>query len=695
MNRSKKRMRAALATGSMACLGIAWLGSTAVHAQKQAVESTTDTSLQQQYDAAQRLQSTQDFEQAGFQFRLFLAEALYRIDNDRAHIGEYSQAAPLFERALHLAPNHDGIRIDYAEAALAARDYSTAKLNAEKQLALYPADCKTSECEAMHRTLGRALLGMGDAQHAKDQFEAAVAIHATYGNGYDLATAYLALPDTKNAARIFAEMLAAFGDSAAIHMDFGRAYGEADFPEAAILEFKKTLAKNNTFPEAHYSLGAAYLMRSGDTGFALAEQEFHTELRFHPNDAYSYSQLGYIAMSLHHLDEAVSDLRKASVLDPHNPDNFLLLGQIYSDTDRPADAIAALRSAIAVTTDPTRNHYQIRGAHYQLGHLLIQSGDVAGGRKEMKIAEDLLLQNRLLDQVYLAGKPLAGYQFPRAADDTSANPKAVAVEKDFEKRIAPAIADSYNNLGASAASEKNYSEALDDFAQAAAWNPEMEGLDYNWGRAAFAAKQYRQAADSLGRYLQAQPDASGVREPLGMSRFMIHDYSGTVAALSPLAAQLDATPLIAYAYDESLIQTDYDRGIERMVRLEQANPNIAVIHLAIGRAYASRARYAHAEVELQEALRLKPEDTDAQYVLATVLFALHRPDEATPLLQTLTTSAANQKDPELYHRVGKLQLVNGELKSAITSLQAAAQLNPGDQGIRDDLAAALHRDAKP
>jgi tetratricopeptide (TPR) repeat protein len=400
-------------------------------------------------------------------------------------------------------------------------------------------------------------------------------------------------------------------------------------------------------------------------------------------------------MSLHHLDEAVSDLRRATELDPHNPDNFLLLGQIYSDTDRPADAIAALRSAIAVTTDPTRNHYQIRGAHYQLGHLLIQSGDLAGGRKEMKIAEDLLLQNRMLDQVYLAGKPLAGYQFPRAADDTSANPKAVAVEKDFEKRIAPAIADSYNNLGASAASEKNYPEALDDFAQAAAWNPEMEGLDYNWGRAAFAAKQYRQAADLLGRYLQAHPDASGVREPLGMSRFMIQDYNGTVDALSPLAEQLDATPLIAYAYDESLIQTDYDRGIDRMVRLEKANPNIAVLHLAIGRAYASHARDADAEVELRTALRLKPEDTDAQYVLATVLFALHRPEDATPLLETLTMEAAHQKDPELYHRIGKLQLVNGEVKSAIASLQAAEQISPKDQGIHDDLEAALHRDAPP
>jgi Flp pilus assembly protein TadD len=180
-----------------------------------------------------------------------------------------------------------------------------------------------------------------------------------------------------------------------------------------------------------------------------------------------------------------------------------------------------------------------------------------------------------------------------------------------------------------------------------------------------------------------------------MSRFMIHDYSGAVEALSPLAARLDATPLLAYAYDESLIQIDYDKGMERLIRLEKANPYIAVIHLAIGRGYASHERYADAEVELREALRLKPEDTDAQYVLATVLFALHRPEEATSLLQTLTTAAANQKDPELYHRIGKLQLVNGEVKPAIASLQQAAQLSPKDEGIHNDLAAALHRDAQP
>jgi tetratricopeptide (TPR) repeat protein len=663
--------------------------------KKPASDSASDVALQQQYNLAQRLQSSQDFAQAGFQFRLFLAQALYRVAEDRVRIGDYTEASPLFDRALKLAPSHADIHIDYAEAALAAKDFSTARQVAESQLALYPADCKTSECEKVHRILGDALLGMGDAEAAKDQFAITVGINSSYENGYNLATAYLAIPDKQNAARVFAEMQASFGDAAGIHMDFGRAYGEADFPEDAIVEFKKAIAANDKMPEAHYSLGAAYLMRSGDTGFEQAETEFRTELRYHPNDYYSYSQLGYIAMSRHNLQEAEVDLRRATVLDPHNPDNFLLLGQIYTDTDRTTDAIAALRSAIAVTSDPTRNHYQIRGAHYQLGRLLIQTGDVAGGKKEMQIAEDLLLKNRALDQVYLVGKPLAGYQFPKAADTTPANPEAIAAEKDFEKRIGPAIADSYNNLGASAASERDYREALDDFEQAAAWNPQLDGLDYNWGRAAYAAKQFRVAATCLGRYLEAHPDATGVRGPLGMSRFMLGDYSGAVKALAPMASDLDATPLLAYAYDDSLVQVDYDRGIDRLLTLEKANPTIAVIHLAIGKAYLGHQHFAEAEPELRTAVRLKPTDTDALYSLAADLYALKSTTEAANLLQQLATSAEGRQDPALLHRIGKLQLAHGDTRSALSTLQSAAQLSPKDQSIQDDLSAASHRVAQP
>ena len=74
-------------------------------------------------------------------------------------------------------------------------------------------------------------------------------------------------------------------------MQFGLAYWDADFPEEAIPEFKKTLAKDDRFLDAHYSLGASYLKRSGDTAFPAAEAEFRKELSIHPDDFFSYYEL--------------------------------------------------------------------------------------------------------------------------------------------------------------------------------------------------------------------------------------------------------------------------------------------------------------------------------------------------------------------------------------------------------------------
>jgi tetratricopeptide (TPR) repeat protein len=294
----------------------------------------------------------------------------------------------------------------------------------------------------------------------------------------------------------------------------------------------------------------------------------------------------------------------------------LLLGQIYADLNRPSDAEAALRQAIAVTSDPSRNHFQIRGAHYQLGRLLLQRGDIAGGKKEMKTVEDLLLQNRLLDQANLTGKPVKGYAFSVADPIAPPAAEALVAEHAFEQQIAPALADAYNNLGSIEAADKDFAGAVAFFEQAAAWNPNTEGLDFNWGRAAFALKQYRQAAACLSRYLDTHPNAPAVREPLGMSRFLLDDFKGTLQVLTPIQSTLDSTPLLAYAYAESLLQTgEYDRGVARLQSLIEANPDLPVLHLALGKAYAAHARYPEAETELRITLRLRPDDKEALHQL--------------------------------------------------------------------------------
>jgi tetratricopeptide (TPR) repeat protein len=663
-----------------------------VYAQTTNKLSPHESSLQEHYDAAETLQGQGDMAQAEFQYKLFLGEALHRIANDRVDAGEYLQATALFDEALKLVPNDEALRMDYAQAALTARDLPRAQPLAQELVDSIPLGTRDIQTAKVYWLLGETMLGMDDNQGAKQQFENAVGINPSFEDGYALAEAYLALLDKDHAAKLFAEMQRGFGDRAETHMQFGLAYGNADFPEEAIPEFRKALAENPKIAGAHYSVGASYLRRSGDTAFPQAETEFRKELALHPNDFLSYSELGYIAMSEHKLKEAEMDLTRAAELNPESADNFLMLDDLYGQLDKPVEQEAALRKAIDVTTDPSRNHYQIRGAHYQLGLLLIRRGEKVEGKKEMQIAEGLLLQNRKLDVANLTGKPILRYPVTKASG-AGTDPAAVAELAQLEQKVGPAVADSFNNLGVIAAENQDYASASGYFERAAQWNPSMEGLDYNWGRAAFGAKQYRQAAICLNRYRQAHPEDGRPRVPLGMSQFELGDYKGAIDTLAPLGAQLDTVPLLAYAYAESLVKTgDAETGIARLQRIEQANPNLAIVPLALGKAFASQGEYRKAEPELRTAVRLDAADIGAKYNLALTLIALKQQDEAKTLL--IEIARPEVKDSAIYFQLGKLQLEPGDAKSAIASLEIAAKLNPEDEAVHKELAEAYRRDGR-
>ena len=660
--------------------------ATTVFGQANSKPRSADSPLQTHYEAAETLQGKGDLAKAASEYKLFLAEALHRVANGRAQVGEYSQAAPLFDEALTFTPDDSALEMDYAEAALDAHDLPKARHLAQELIDASPKNARDPRMAKLHWILGQVLLGIVDVNGAKDQFLAAVAISPTFENQYALGQAYLAGLDKNSAIKLFGKMLARFGDSAQIHMQFGLAYANADFPEEAIPEFRKALAKNNKLPDAHYSLGASYLSRSGDTAFHEAEAEFRTELSFHPDDFYSYYELGHLAMNQHQMPEALRDLTRAAELNPLSDDTFLMLGDLDSQLGRNADEEAALRKAIQVCTDPSRNHYQIRGAHYELGLLLIQEGKTEEGKKEMQAAEDLLLQNRKLDAANLAGKSIV--RFPSRKADVITDPNAAIRVKQFEEQVGPVIADSFNNLGAFSAQNEDYASASGYFKQASEWSPEMYGLDYNWGRAAFGAKDYRQAVICLSRYLHAHPDDTRALVPLGMSQFMVSDYSGAIQTLSPLGAQLDTAPLLAYAYAESLVKTgDVDQGIVRLENLETADPNLAVVPLALGQAFAAQKDFQKAEVQLRMALHLNPADKNAKYDLALTLIALDQKDEAQSLLKELAQQPGTN-DPRIYYQLGKLQLDLGETNIAIANLEAAARLAPDDETVRLELAEA-------
>jgi tetratricopeptide (TPR) repeat protein len=585
--------------------------------------------LQQQYDAAQRAQSAGDLARATQEYRSFLVGSLRRLAEAHVQIGDYPGAAKLFEEALGLdeVNGNDELRLRFAEAALEARDIARAKALAEAVLINDP---KSSEARLI---AGEALLQGNENEQARKQLEAAVALDPSYKDGLALATAYLALADTKDAEALFAEMSKGFGDKAAIHLDFGRAYGEAGYPDKAIVEFEKAIARDATLPEAHYGLGASYMLSQGEVGYPKAIEEFNRELALHPDDYFSLAQLGSIALSEHRLQDAELDLKRASSLDPRNPDNPLLLGQVYLQLKKLPEAEQAFRKAIALTTDVSRNHYQVQRAHYLLGRVLLQMNRADEAKGEMEISAGLLKQNLQLDQARLKGAPMGEMA---GAPPMGSLPQRVAFDakaeqemKELTSRVSGAVADSYNNLGAIAAGNSEFATATGYFEKAGRWNPSLEGLDYNWGRAAFSGKLYAQAIPPLKHYLAAHPEEQGARNVLGVSFFMQKDYAATVATLQPLEASLGNNPQLAYIYAQSLVQTgDYAHGLVRLQALSRANPGVAEIHRALGEAYAAQGQYQQATDELRSAIQLNAEDKEAKDQLALALAHLEKNGEA-------------------------------------------------------------------
>jgi tetratricopeptide (TPR) repeat protein len=654
-------------------------------------QSAPQNSLQEHYDAAQNFQASGDLRKAAAEYRLFLAEGLHRLAISRAAIGDFAKAGPLFEEALSLSPADVDLRLDYAEACRRGNNLPKAKSLAEAAVKAAPKKSKA------RLVLGRILLQLNENKAAAVQLETAVAIEPNFANGFALANGYLKMKDEPHATRVFAEIVAGFGDLPEIHMDIGTAYAEAGYPEQAILEFKKVLAKNDKYPGAHYSLGAAYLVGMGDAANVMAAPEFREELKVNPEEVLSHYQLGTIALGQHKLQEAEEELTRAAALDPRGPDTFLSLGQLYVETNRPAEAEAALRKSIALTFDVSRNHFQVQRAHYLLARLLLQSGRQEEGKKEMQVSQELQKKSVLQNQGQAAGTPANETAGAIAGQDTLTSgpldPEALKQVESFEQRVGPALADSYNNLGAMAAGGNNFAEALEDFQKAFQWNPALEGLDYNWGRAAFSADRYDQAVGPLGRLLQTDPGNSWVRSALGVSFFMLQKYGDALQTLRPIEALVEADPKLALVYAVCLVKTgDTNRGVQRLKDLATRDPGVALTHEALGEGLTSQGDFAGAAQEFRAALKLDSSDATAKYNLALALIELHQKPEAQDFLTEVVRLGT--RNPEVYYQLGKLQLESGDTKAAIATLEIGAQVSPASESIHYELAAAYRSDSR-
>lgn len=548
-------------------------------------------SLQQHYDDAQKFQQAGNLTEASRQYHAFLTDALTQLGMGYSLARDYEKAASAFNDALSLDPGSTSLLLDSARTALMLGDLDKVKSLATKVIESHP-DSRSQLADA-HQLLGRALLHQNQDREARKELGAAVMLDPTFPNGYDLAIACLDLDDEKCAAQIFNEMEKSFGDTPELHMAFGRAYGESDFQPRAVAEFQRAIQEDPRLPQAHYLLAAALLGTGGSQAkIDQAEAALKLELVISPHNAQAYAALGKLEANGNHYAEAEGHLKKAIALDPQNPDPCLFLGQMYFAEHQYSNAEPYLRRSIQLTTDPSRNRYQIQRAHFLLGRILMQKGDSNAAQKEMQTSRELANKALSQDRSKLAAllgtntsPKTAGAQPQDPAASRSVDPEALARVEALAAQWKPAIADSYNNLGAVAATNSDYAAAVDYFKQAAAWNPSMPGLDYNLGRAAFAASRFSDAVPPLSRYVAAHPTDIGARSVLAISQFKLSNYKGCIDALQPVADQTSLAPQVQYVYAESLVRTgQLDTGIARLRALNNAHPGIPDVQRALAEA---------------------------------------------------------------------------------------------------------------
>jgi tetratricopeptide (TPR) repeat protein len=403
----------------------------------------------------------------------------------------------------------------------------------------------------------------------------------------------------------------------------------------------------------------------------------------------------------------------------------VFLGQLYADSNRDKEAEATLRKAIELTKDVSRNNYQINRAHYVLGRVLLRTNRKLEGEKE------LVLSKELRDQVRNSGKG-AEFSSLGGSSDTAAEAEVISPEAkkkadEFISHLRPAIADAYNNLGVIHAGQRQFGEAYVSFSKAREWQPSLQTLDRNLGMAAFYGNKYEDAIEPLYRHVNAQPDDLRARAALALSYFMTQKFSAVIEIMKPAQSAVEQDPGLAYAYAVSLVKTgDYNQGVKRLKALESTSGNSAELHALLGQAYADQNDYvaaaeeykkslamnsnqsethyllglaelksgspAEAVEEFRTALKQSPNDPSKKYHLAFALIQVQQKDEARKLLDDVIKQ--DPKYADAFYELGKLQLEQGDLKSAITNFETGSHLSPNSDYMHYQLAMAYRRDSR-
>ncbi len=263
--------------------------------------------------------------------------------------------------------------------------------------------------------------------------------------------------------------------------------------------------------------------------------------------------------------------------------------------------------------------------------------------------------------------------------------------------------------------DREYQKAEKEIEQAEKWNPENVSMLISKGYLALARKNLSSAAaafskaygnepkniwavlgkietDILSGELAASKSALLEILPNNKDNARAHYLMGDVlAALKDTdeaekelttAVELDETLLEAYVSLSSIYMAS-KRNDEAMRILDQASvkvPGSPLIKKTLATGHAARGDWASAIVELDNALKIDPEDIEAHFQMATMYRKLNSLDDAKRAIAEV--ERRNPSYPGLAMEQGLLMEQTGDVASALSSYKKALSMSPDNLSLK-------------
>ncbi|HEV7681593.1 MAG TPA: tetratricopeptide repeat protein [Pyrinomonadaceae bacterium] len=686
--------------------------------------------IRKHYEAAEAARSAGNLEAAESEYTAIVAEGYQRLGKVYSAQSDQLRAINVLESAQRYRPDSPDLLTDLAIAYFSAQQYEKALVPAAKALTVAP------ENAGAHQMLGKTYFMLGDLGKSISELETAAKLAPDdIDVAYTLGIAYLRNRQPVEAKQRYNALIKILGEQPQLHVIIGRAYRQSGLLQDAAEEFRTAIILDPRFPRAHYYLGMTYLLDEDQKKLPEALAEFKLEVSANPDEFIGNYYLGVVYNFQRQWDLALPVLQKASALQPNNPDPYFQLGQTYQELNDHAQAIEVLKKAIALNPDLAHNKGQVTSAHHRLAQSLLRTGQTEAGNRELQISAELKAQAFKLEQQTQTdgAKTAAEVSAPvkelfelgledrgssRGKDPDPKTTQELQSREIFYKKV---IGTAHNNIGSLCGERQDYPAAAEQFALAAEWHPQQDGLNYNLGLAYYKSQSYKQAAVPLESELKAHPENRPAVILLGLTLFRLHDYArasellgGAIgssptdietyyalgsslihqrkfAAAEPVLAQIktikDDAPQISL-----LLAEQYEANGERAKALSELNrvaisdSNAFTIHYYAGLLFLKLDKRKEAIKEFEKELALNPHDLSNKYVFGELLLGAGNPERGVALLREVVQERPNLG--EVQYTLGKALFKSGDIAAAIDSLERASRLDPESPDVHDELGQA-------